>query len=40
MLYSGSLAEGEEKDVRSSIALSGGQLFIRTTRTLYCVGSK
>lgn len=40
VLYSGSLAEGEEKDVRSSIALSGGQLFIRTTRTLYCVGSK
>ena len=31
-------AEGEM--VRSSIAAAGGQLFIRTTRALYCVGKK
>jgi outer membrane protein assembly factor BamB len=40
LVFSGSMAEGEEKDVRSCIALADGCLFIRTTRMLYCVGSK
>lgn len=40
VLFSGSLASGEEKDVRSSVALAGGHLFVRTTNTLYCIGSK
>ena len=39
-LFSGRLVEGEEKNVRSSIALAGGCAFVRTTRMLYCVGSK
>ena len=40
VIFSGNMADGEEKDVRSSIALADGCLFIRTTRTLYCAGSK
>lgn len=40
VIFSGSMAEGEQKDVRSSIALSDGELFIRTNRALYCVGRK
>jgi outer membrane protein assembly factor BamB len=42
VVFSGSMADGagEEKDVRSSIALAGGCAFVRTTRVLYCVGSK
>ena len=39
-LFSSRLAEGEEKNVRSSIALASGCAFVRTTRTLYCAGSK
>jgi outer membrane protein assembly factor BamB len=40
VIFSGSMAESEEKDVRSSIALSDGELFIRTNRALYCIGRK
>jgi outer membrane protein assembly factor BamB len=40
VIFSGSMADGEERDVRSSIALSDGNLFIRTTGMLYCAGSK
>ncbi len=40
VIFSGSMADGEEKDVRSSIALASGCAFIRTTRMLYCVGAK
>lgn len=40
VIFSGSMAEGEQKDVRSSIALSDGELFIRTNGALYCVGKK
>ena len=40
LIFSGSMADGEEKDVRSSIALANGCAFVRTTRMLYCVGSK
>jgi outer membrane protein assembly factor BamB len=40
VIFSGSMADGEEKDVRSSIALANGCAFVRTTRMLYCVGAK
>ena len=40
VLFSGDMADGEEKDVRSSIALASGCAFVRTTRMLYCVGGK
>lgn len=41
VIFSGSMAgDGEEKDVRSSIALANGCAFIRTTRMLYCAGNK
>ena len=40
LIFSGSMADGEEKDVRSSIALASGCAFVRTTRMLYCVGAK
>jgi outer membrane protein assembly factor BamB len=39
-IFSGSMASGEEKDVRSSIALADGCAFVRTTGMLYCIGSK
>jgi outer membrane protein assembly factor BamB len=29
-----------EKDIRSSIAIAGGSLFIRTNTALFCVGTK
>jgi outer membrane protein assembly factor BamB len=38
VIFSGPMAGSEEKDVRSSIALSDGEIFIRTNRALYCVG--
>ena len=34
----GSLKEADEEIFRSSITPSGGQLFIRSTKVLYCVG--
>ncbi len=40
VIFSGSMADGEEKDVRSCIALANGCAFVRTTRFLYCVGRK
>jgi outer membrane protein assembly factor BamB len=40
VIFSGSMADGAEKDVRSSIALASGCAFVRTTRMLYCVGKK
>jgi outer membrane protein assembly factor BamB len=32
------MGDEEDREVRSSVAVSQGQLFIRTTRKLYCVG--
>jgi outer membrane protein assembly factor BamB len=40
VIFSGSMADGAEKDVRSSIALASGCAFVRTTRMLYCAGAK
>ena len=40
VIFSGDMADGEEKDVRSSIALASGCAFVRTTRMLYCIGAK
>lgn len=40
VIFSGTMASGEEKDVRSSIALADGLAFVRTTGMLYCVGAK
>lgn len=42
VIFSGSMASSgtEEKDVRSSIALANGCAFVRTTRMLYCVGTR
>ena len=40
VIFSGEMADGEEKDVRSCIALSSGCAFVRTTRMLYCIGAK
>ena len=39
-IFSGSMASGEEKDVRSSVALADGMALVRTTGILYCVGTK
>jgi outer membrane protein assembly factor BamB len=36
----GKVSLGEEGPCRSSVAVSHGQLFIRTAKTLYCVGLK
>lgn len=40
VIFSGGMASGEEKEVRSSIALASGCAFVRTTGMLYCVGTK
>jgi outer membrane protein assembly factor BamB len=40
VVFSGPMGEGpEQKDVRSSIALADGRLYIRTASHLYCFGS-
>lgn len=40
VVFSGPLSEGtEQKDVRSSIALADGRLYIRTASHLYCFGA-
>lgn len=41
VVFSGSMGEGaEQKDVRSSVALADGRLYIRTATHLYCIGAK
>ena len=42
VIFSGSMAEGEgmQKDVRSSVALADGRLYVRTATHLYCIGSR
>jgi hypothetical protein len=39
LLHSTAMGEGENT-LRASIPISQGQLFIRTSKTLYCVGGK
>jgi outer membrane protein assembly factor BamB len=39
ILYSVAMGDAEEEKVRSSIAISDGELFIRTTGKLYCIGA-
>jgi len=39
LLHSAAMGEGENT-LRASIPISQGQLFIRTSKTLYCVGKK
>lgn len=39
LLHAAEMAEGEN-NLRSSIPISQGRLFIRTTKTLYCIGKK
>ena len=40
VVFSGPISEGtEQKDVRSSIALADGRLYIRTASHLYCFGA-
>jgi outer membrane protein assembly factor BamB len=40
VVFSGPMGEGtEQKDVRSSIALADGRLYIRTASHLYCIGA-
>jgi outer membrane protein assembly factor BamB len=39
LLHSAAMGEGENT-LRASIPISHGQLFIRTSKTLYCVGKK
>jgi outer membrane protein assembly factor BamB len=38
LLHTTALGGDEDRDVRASIAVAHGQLFIRTARYLYCVG--
>jgi outer membrane protein assembly factor BamB len=38
ILHQAELGESDDRDTRSSIAVSGGNLFIRTAGRLYCVG--
>ncbi|HYT91060.1 MAG TPA: PQQ-binding-like beta-propeller repeat protein [Gemmataceae bacterium] len=38
LLHTVAMADAGERDLRSSIAISQGDLFIRTTLKLYCVG--
>jgi outer membrane protein assembly factor BamB len=38
LLHTAAFGEGEERNVRASIAVAGGCLFIRTASKLYCVG--
>src|SRR2546422_2754770 len=40
LLHTISLGDEGDKDLRSGIAVSQGQLFIRTGGKLYCVGAK
>jgi outer membrane protein assembly factor BamB len=38
VLHQAAMGGPEDRDTRSSIAISGGNLFIRTADTLYCIG--
>ena len=38
LLHMTEMAEGKDELVRSTIAVSGGNLFIRTDKKLYCIG--
>jgi outer membrane protein assembly factor BamB len=40
VLHTTSMGEADDKDLRSSIAVSQGNLFIRTGKKLYCIGRK
>ena len=39
-ILSAALGDEGEKDLRSSVAISQGQLFVRTGKNLYCIGKK
>jgi outer membrane protein assembly factor BamB len=39
LLHTTSLGDEDDKDLRSSIAVSQGNLFIRTGKKLYCIGT-
>ena len=39
LLHTAAMGE-EENTLRAAIPISHGQLFIRTTKNLFCVGSK
>ena len=40
LLSSAALGDEGEKELRSSIAISQGQIFVRTGKNLYCIGKK
>lgn len=39
ILHQTTMGDSDDRDTRSSVAISGGNLFIRTARTLYCIGN-
>ena len=39
LLHTAEMAEGENT-LRAAIPISQGQIFIRTSKTLYCIGKK